>query len=389
MRAEIPISSENPISIEIRAKLSQIPSRYKRRSVDNRRVMARLTTSIIAMEGLFESLGGKLPRGTHDVASVNLSADNDGTTIASISVDSGFIDEPSSIWNAVIKPDGKENWSFTRGEESSPLEHTVLSSLALRQIIDHAQHEERNVEHYGRVLNKWANLGKWSDDDRREALSALMMAEYHNGGVPRKSGEDYVEHVFQTARQAREWLIEASKDPEFKLLRSLIPNAVKISLGHDVAEDSPYLRPRRNEKYDNWNNRIYRALRSSVGAFSARGIMLMTKPPVEVEPEKGEKFTVMFDESTPMTKELSRSIYYKSIESADPLIIMIKLADRLHNIRTLWAMPLESQIDTILETEEVYLRMLDLLPPKVAKIIRRDFEREIAKYKSILPVQVK
>lgn len=386
MRAEAPILNENPISNEIRAKLSQVPSRYKRRSSDNRRSMASLTTSTVAMQGLFESLGGKLPMGAPDVAKVDLSADNDGTTIARISVDSGLIDELSSVWNAVIHPDGRESWSFTRGEESYKLEPTVLSSLALRQIIDHAQHEERNVEHYSRVVNKWASLGKWSDEDRRETEIALMMAEYHNGGVPRKSGEDYVEHVFQTARQTREWLMEAYKGPDFKLLRSLVPNAVKISLGHDVAEDSPYLRPRKDETYDRWNSRIYKQLRKSVGAVAARGIMLITKPPYEVEDESGEKFTVMFDEDTPMTKELSRFLYYKAVES-DPLIIMIKLADRLHNVRTLWAMPVESQIDTIKETEEIYLKMLDLLPPKISKMIRRDFERELAKYSSILPVQ--
>lgn len=149
---------------------------------------------------------------------------------------------------------------------------------------------------------------------------AYKIALEAHKGVLRKSGEPYIIHPIAVA----------------KILASYGLDAVTIaaSLVHDVPEDSP------NFPLSYIETHLGREI-----AFIVDGV---TKIGAVLSNDK---------------KELNAETIKKLIEygSQDIRVILIKIADRLHNMRTMQFQPLKKQIEKSTETMLIYVPIADML----------------------------
>ncbi len=140
---------------------------------------------------------------------------------------------------------------------------------------------------------------------------AYNLAEESHRGQKRKSGDPYLNHVLATAELVLEWGLDQT--------------SIAAALLHDVVEDTEY-------------------------------------PIEKIKSEFGDEVAFIVEGVTKLGK-----IKYRGIErqvenlrrmilalSQDIRVIIVKLADRLHNMRTLNALPPQKQKRIALETMEVY-----------------------------------
>lgn len=140
---------------------------------------------------------------------------------------------------------------------------------------------------------------------------AYELAQKCHEGQKRKSGEPYFSHALATAEMIADW--------------GLNNTTVAAALLHDVVEDADY-------------------------------------PIEKIKSEFGEEITFLIEGLTKLGK-----IKYRGVElqvenlrkmilalSQDIRVIIIKLADRLHNMRTLSALPPQKQKRIALETADIY-----------------------------------
>ena len=153
---------------------------------------------------------------------------------------------------------------------------------------------------------------KLNDKDKALITKAFNLANEAHKGIRRKSGEPYIVHPIAVAKIASSEI-------------GLGPTSVACALIHDVVEDSDY---------------------------SIDDIKYLF----------GEKIAIIIDGLTKISdvfdKELSLQIKnFRKILltlSDDVRVILIKLADRLHNMRTLESMPLNKQLKVAGETIYIY-----------------------------------
>ncbi len=143
----------------------------------------------------------------------------------------------------------------------------------------------------------------------------------------RDSGERYFEHVRSVAIILMD---EAGvRDPDL----------IISALLHDSVEDSA-LFGNRTKAYSEWINTTSRRLSRNFNPRVAKMVITLTKPSVDGEELK--------------TKEEAHHFYIDNLSKADPETIMVKMGDRLHNLRSLATNTREKQLRTIKETREVY-----------------------------------
>jgi GTP pyrophosphokinase len=150
-----------------------------------------------------------------------------------------------------------------------------------------------------------------STDDSKNIRRAYEMAVEAHSPQRRKSGEPYILHPIEVARICAEEI-------------GLGPTAIVAALLHDVVEDTE--------------------------------ISL-----VEINEEFGEKIATIVDGLTKLDKdttvESEQAENFKKILSTlviDVRIVLIKMADRMHNMRTLGSMPHHKQLKIAAETEYIY-----------------------------------
>lgn len=150
-------------------------------------------------------------------------------------------------------------------------------------------------------------------NDLSEITKAYKMAARAHGNQVRKSGEPYVVHPLCTAII----LAELELDKE----------TIIAGLLHDVVEDTPVTK-----------DEISRVFGDEVAEL-VDGVTKLTKLSYDSDKveEQAENLRKMF---LAMAKDIR--------------VILIKLADRLHNMRTLQYMPPEKQIEKSRETMEIY-----------------------------------
>ena len=173
--------------------------------------------------------------------------------------------------------------------------------------------EKENKE----ILNKYRALlrackNKTNAKDKKDIRKAFNLAMDAHKGVRRKSGEPYIYHPLAVAHiSAKEIDLGAT--------------SIICSLLHDVVEDTDYTL----EDID----RIF-------GSKVARIIDGLTK------------IEDMFDKNLSLQQENFRKMLLTL--SDDVRVILIKLADRLHNMRTLEAMTKSKQLKIASETLYLY-----------------------------------
>ena len=156
---------------------------------------------------------------------------------------------------------------------------------------------------------------KMSDEQRRQVRKAFVLATNAHNGVRRKSGEPYIYHPIAVAMICCQEL-------------NLGATSVICALLHDVVEDTEY---------------TLDDIRDMFGDVVAEIIDGLTK----IEDLE------MDDRSSSIQAENFRKIFLSM--SKDVRVILIKLADRLHNMRTLESMPPEKQLKIASETAFFYV----------------------------------
>jgi len=148
---------------------------------------------------------------------------------------------------------------------------------------------------------------------------------------PRESGERYFEHL----RAAALILIKVGITD---------PDIIIAGLGHDLVEDTPKFKP---EGFTNSerNANAFKKLQKWFGERAAAMILDVTK--------------LFVDDKEVFTKEQAHQIYIARLYQTPPESLLVKMADRLHNIRTLGARSIAKQKEIIEETRTVYLPLFE------------------------------
>ncbi|MDT7910810.1 MAG: bifunctional (p)ppGpp synthetase/guanosine-3',5'-bis(diphosphate) 3'-pyrophosphohydrolase [Thermocrinis sp.] len=157
------------------------------------------------------------------------------------------------------------------------------------------------------------------EGDREDILKAIEFLEERHAGQKRASGEPYAVHPIETA------IIVASM--------GLKKEAIISALLHDVLEDT---------------NTTYQELKERFGETVANiveGVTKIGKYKIkDVSSEKAENYRKLF-----------------LATAKDIRVLLVKLADRLHNMRTLEHLPKEKRIRIAKETLEIYVPLANRL----------------------------
>ncbi len=170
---------------------------------------------------------------------------------------------------------------------------------------------------------------------------AYATASRAHDGVTRRSGEPYIEHPLAVAR----WLAQ----------RRVAADCIAAALLHDVVEDTPISLQR---------------LRSRFGPVIATLVDGVTKFEAVEEPDDLDEVTHARERKNRQQTETVRKLLLAMAE--DPRVALIKLADRLHNLRTLQAMRPDRQMAIARETLEIYVPLADRLGVGEAKYELQD-----------------
>lgn len=169
------------------------------------------------------------------------------------------------------------------------------------------QEDEREIVNRYRALLR-SMFGKADNKDKRMVRQAFQLSMDAHKNVRRKSGEPYILHPIEVA-------IIVSKEI------GLGPTSIAAALLHDVVEDSDY---------------TLDDIERLFGEKVARIIDGLTK------------ISGVFDQNVSVQAENFRKMLLTIAD--DVRVILIKLADRLHNMRTMSSMPAHKQLKIASET---------------------------------------
>lgn len=160
---------------------------------------------------------------------------------------------------------------------------------------------------------------KLPDSEIELLQRAFLTAQKAHEPQKRSSGEPYFNHVFQTAIKLAEWGLDTS--------------TIAAGLLHDTVEDTPY-------KLETLTKDFGEEIAFLVNGVTKLG-HLKFRSPIQTEDERMEH----------LAENLRKMIL---AISEDLRVVFIKLADRLHNMKTLGAVPPQKQKRIALETLEIY-----------------------------------
>jgi GTP diphosphokinase / guanosine-3',5'-bis(diphosphate) 3'-diphosphatase len=186
----------------------------------------------------------------------------------------------------------------------------ILPGISSMYLIDTEQEKKEILKQYRNLLSVWKTK---PDKDRQLVRKAFNLAVEAHKDMRRKSGEPYIYHPIEVARLCVEEI-------------GLGTTSIICALLHDVVEDTDY---------------SIADIEALFGEKVARIINGLTKMTGFVDQQTGS-----------LQAENFRRIL---ITLADDIrVILVKLADRLHNMRTLDFMPREKQLKIASETAYLY-----------------------------------
>jgi GTP pyrophosphokinase len=186
-----------------------------------------------------------------------------------------------------------------------------------------------NMENRKTFFDRLVDLPENEIKDVGFAYDLVKMAHINQ---KRDSGERYVEHPRAVA---------IIKMDELGIIRR---NSIIEDLNHDSIEDTPIF-GNSTLPYSVWvpiaNYRISKLFGDEV----AQAIIALTKPKVD----KVEIKTI----------EQAKNLYFCNLRNAPPDTILVKMCDRLHNLRSLKETSEEKQIRICRETVESYFAIFE------------------------------
>ncbi|MDE5736689.1 MAG: HD domain-containing protein, partial [Bacteroidales bacterium] len=180
-------------------------------------------------------------------------------------------------------------------------------------VIDEAREKREIQEKYETIFRYFRR--DISEQERTDIQNAFELAVSAHANTRRKSGEPYIFHPLEVAR-----IVVADI--------GLGPTAVVCALLHDVVEDTEYTLSDIEERF---------------GASVARIVDGLTK------------IDTIFDQDQTVSLQAENFKKILFTLSDDVRVILIKLADRLHNMRTLDSMAKDKQLKISSETINVYV----------------------------------
>ena len=180
----------------------------------------------------------------------------------------------------------------------------------MAEVVSINQDETKLIQSAYRQLLK-SIKSEMDEDDRRNIREAYELAVDAHSKQRRKSGEPYILHPIAVARICAEEI-------------GLGPTAIVAALLHDVVEDTEVTQQEINERFGERIGKLVDGLTKLDGAYS--------------------------DES-PQAQNF-RKVLGTLVE--DVRVVLIKMADRLHNMRTLGSMPRHKQLKIAAETSYIY-----------------------------------
>ena len=181
-----------------------------------------------------------------------------------------------------------------------PVSNTAINSIEKKQLHSAYNRLKRTVS------------PSFTGDDQEKLDMAFEMAYDGHAKQRRKSGEPYLFHPLEVARICFDEI-------------GLGPTAVICALLHDVVEDTPFTLEQIREKFGDKVAKIVDGLTKLDGMYN--------------------------NAASPQAENFKKVI---STLVEDVRVVLIKMADRIHNMRTLGAMPRHKQLKIAAETEYIY-----------------------------------
>ncbi len=173
------------------------------------------------------------------------------------------------------------------------------------------EEDKRMIQLAYRELRRSIKASSMEQSDQDNIKAAYLLAVDAHSEQRRKSGEPYVLHPIEVARICA---VEIG----------LGPTAIVSAILHDVVEDTPVTIEEIREQFGPRITLIVDGLTKLDGLYN-------------VESPQAENF-----------KKVIRSLL------DDVRVVLIKMADRLHNMRTLGSMPRHKQLKIAAETDYIY-----------------------------------
>ena len=232
-------------------------------------------------------------------------------------------------------------------------------------------------------------------DDQQRIRRAYELAKKAHGGVTRRSGEPYIQHPLEVAQLLAGMRIDA--------------DGIIAALLHDVVEDTSYSLEDLQEQFGH----SVASIVDGVTKFDA-----VTHRPSHEDKEMGDDgidgksgkgsqgpqvhHEAMKASVSPADKQRQKMETVRKMLLAmaeDPRVVVLKLADRLHNMRTMDAMTTAQQQSKSRETREIYVplarrlgmalvqeeledRVLSYLDPERYAWLAREVEEEMKRRQS-------
>ena len=178
-----------------------------------------------------------------------------------------------------------------------------------------------------------------------EVRRAADFAAWAHRGQKRKTGEDYVSHCVATAK-----IVESLLPQVEGLAKERLQAPVIAALLHDCLEDTEVTKDLVEERF----GPEVATLVSGVSQLSMVNQLLRRKRRTDAASEEAVHLKLSKEEE----KEL-RTLILSMVD--EPLVLVIKLADRLHNMRTLYALKPAKQRAIALETRSVWCSLAERL----------------------------
>lgn len=191
-------------------------------------------------------------------------------------------------------------------------------------------------------------LESFTEEDSAKIRFAYQLAKSAHRNKWRLSGERYFEHLRGTALI----LLDECKIQD--------PSVICAALLHDSLEDTSIFGNPIKTQYSKWISEANRLISRIFSLQTAEIVIAVTEPVVDrIE---------ILDEAQ------AKSIKYKKLREGSPEALLVKMADRLHNLRTFYPKPKEkTPLERIRETEEILLpifkRVLGKHPLEGSKLL--------------------
>lgn len=176
-----------------------------------------------------------------------------------------------------------------------------------------------------------------SPRDLKKIRSAFDLANQAHMGVLRHSGEPFIQHPLEVALLLADMRIDA--------------DGIAAALLHDVVEDTSFtlndLCARFGEAVTNVVDGVTK-FNALAGKPAGREGKISPETPEQMEQRQRQVRDFKHRQRTETVRKMLLAM------AEDPRVVVLKLADRLHNMRTLSAMNPVQQQNTARETREIY-----------------------------------